>query len=357
MATTQAPSAGRLDPSIRYYIHRTHGNAIVPLIPADQLPFQLKDFPRNMEHRQLSEGGWKFIGETPEIPFPLPLLSPLLLTPVTSTRGRTLSNVTVGMKDGFSKAVAIARMTPVELATEALGKEGIAKEVFTIPNEAISTEKKTTAPAVLNRECRTNIKSLTDSMADIYTKDVRRVGYTKPSPTKPNTAAPKEREYCRHWVKTGNCIHTTKRCWYKHEMPPPEKLKEIGLADIPQWYQDKNRSMARAPLLKPLPRKGPGKQGAVTVGVQQAAESYGVYTTDTADELMLMDVDGASPSPPHGRPPVDKEIAAPTPPPTPCGLTPSLSLLPDASPSEELPNPTTRDANNQSCFNILIDID
>lgn len=70
----QKPSSDRLDPRIRYYIYRKHANSIVPLVPVDQLPIDLEGIPKTLDSQQLSEGGWKFLGKTYEVPYPFALL-------------------------------------------------------------------------------------------------------------------------------------------------------------------------------------------------------------------------------------------------------------------------------------------
>jgi hypothetical protein len=64
-----------LDPGLRYYIVRP-GNTMIPLIPIDQLPFQLQGVPRQLSHQEMFEEGWKFLQETSESAQPLPVQTP-----------------------------------------------------------------------------------------------------------------------------------------------------------------------------------------------------------------------------------------------------------------------------------------
>jgi hypothetical protein len=70
MAVHFKPSVSK--EKLRYYILRKPGHEMVPLVPADQLPFQLQDIPRQLSHRQLSDEGWRLLDETDE---PLKMLS------------------------------------------------------------------------------------------------------------------------------------------------------------------------------------------------------------------------------------------------------------------------------------------
>jgi hypothetical protein len=62
--------ASALPDGLRYYL--LHGNAMVPLVPIDQLPFQLQGIPRQLTHRQMSDESWKLLHETE---FPATMLS------------------------------------------------------------------------------------------------------------------------------------------------------------------------------------------------------------------------------------------------------------------------------------------
>ncbi|KAJ4291829.1 hypothetical protein N0V90_009725 [Kalmusia sp. IMI 367209] len=272
MASTPELSPIRLDPKIRYYILRQHGNAIVPLIPADQLPFQFKGFPKNLNHRQLSEGGWKFLDETPEIPFPLAIAKPRSQPPVCTEL------------DIPKHTVAHAK------AVQNSGHIGKLK-VSGPPNVMISN----TNP----------VQSLTDNMAAIYNKDARRIGYTKLAASSTKPIGLKKEEHCRHWVKTGRCIFA-QECWYRHKMPSMEKLTEMGFVDIPRWYRGRGSVAQKGPNqggASKLPHSSPKsptqtdttkkslekEKGTKSNAIEpQVSKDYG-YKTNTANEPMLID--------------------------------------------------------------------
>jgi hypothetical protein len=50
---------------------------------------------------------------------------------------------------------------------------------------------------------------------------------------------PSKKVYCNHWIRTGECDYTVPGCRYKHEMPPIDKLRELGYRSEPRWYKDK----------------------------------------------------------------------------------------------------------------------
>lgn len=99
-----------LGQGLRYYIVRP-GNIMIPLIPADQLPFQLLGVPRQLNHQQMFEGGWKFLMETNESALHLPIqapaqvlpLSPKFLPPDYKARGEATSMPDAVAKVGKSR--------------------------------------------------------------------------------------------------------------------------------------------------------------------------------------------------------------------------------------------------------------
>lgn len=72
---TQSQNICSLPEDLRCYLLR--GNTMVPLIPADQLPFQLKGIPRQLTHRQMSDQGWKLFKETKDAPSVLSVQAPI----------------------------------------------------------------------------------------------------------------------------------------------------------------------------------------------------------------------------------------------------------------------------------------
>lgn len=57
-----------------------------------------------------------------------------------------------------------------------------------------------------------------------------------PSGIKP---VPEKKEYCTHWIKTGECSFMAVGCKYKHEIPPLAKLRELGFFSVPRWYKER----------------------------------------------------------------------------------------------------------------------
>jgi hypothetical protein len=56
----------------------------------------------------------------------------------------------------------------------------------------------------------------------------------------------RKKEYCTHWIKTGECNFESYGCKFKHEMPDKAKRNELGFLRVPRWYQEKTAIGIRA---------------------------------------------------------------------------------------------------------------
>ncbi|KAE8869425.1 hypothetical protein PTNB73_04478 [Pyrenophora teres f. teres] len=213
--TTQTSSTCALPEGLRYYLLRQHdvrGSVIVPLVPADQLPFLLQGVPRELTHRQMSDQGWKFFSETNEAPMLLSVQAPQ------------------------------PTKTPDTWHRTTIVPEGRQDSGLAIPEHP---------------------SSLVDKLASIYPRDAQRLGYrasnspgAEPDPLKKEFTKPwpsgiepdsSKKEYCTHWIRTGECSFTAVGCKFKHEMPGIEKLHELGFRSIPQWWKEKSAIGTRTP--------------------------------------------------------------------------------------------------------------
>jgi hypothetical protein len=205
----------------RHYLLRD--NVMVPLVPVDQLPFQLQGIPRQLSHRQMSEEGWKFFSESTEPASLLTLLAPAAhpSQPTASHKPKHLPpdhgvkrETAIPMKDGTQPHQA----SPTQSATTAT------PSMPPLPNDSATLEH----PSVL---------------AGRFARLEYRLPY--PSGIEPD---PAKKVYCTHWIRTGECAFTSVGCKYKHEMPPVDKLRELGFTlGTPKWFQEKAAIAARGP--------------------------------------------------------------------------------------------------------------
>ena len=88
-------------------------------------------------------------------------------------------------------------------------------------------------------------QSYTEAIASVYQKDAQRYGFGPRLPPSGIEPDPSKKEYCTHWIKTGDCAFMAQGCLYKHEMPTQQKLREIGFNAVPRWW--KERTALRGP--------------------------------------------------------------------------------------------------------------
>ena len=227
---TQAYNTCALPEGLRYYLLR--GTVMVPLVAVDQLPFQLQGIPRQLTHRQISDGAWKLCSETEEIP------SALLIQAPTSSSFSPRSTATTQ-----SRYLAPDHHVRAEPQTMPVSDTRTPRLSHTPPAIVNTVEPpRPTSTATIERP-----SSLTDTFASIYQKDAQRLGYRVPHPSgiQPD---PSKKEYCTHWIKTGECDWTAIGCKFKHEMPGIEKLRELGFVrGIPKWWKEKSAIGPRPP--------------------------------------------------------------------------------------------------------------
>ncbi|CAO2655566.1 Nn.00g043690.m01.CDS01 [Neocucurbitaria sp. VM-36] len=214
-----------LPKGLRYYLLR--GSVMVPLVPVDQLPFQLHGVPRQLSHRQMSEEGWKYFAETDEVPSAISIQSPMAtLSPQSAVKAPFLAPDHHVRYDSQTTQEGTSRTSRLSLTA--------AENVLELPRST----------AVADPQHR---PSLIDAFASIYQTDAQRLEYRMPYPSgiEPD---PSKKEYCTHWIKTGECAFTSIGCKFKHEMPTTEKLRELGFSQgMPRWWKEKSAIATRGP--------------------------------------------------------------------------------------------------------------
>ncbi|KAH6881325.1 hypothetical protein BKA58DRAFT_297109, partial [Alternaria rosae] len=226
---TQACSTCALPEGLRYYLLR--GSVMVPLVPVDQLPYQLQGITRQLTHRQISDGAWKLCSETDETP------SALLIQ--ASTASFSSPSITT-TKSRYLAPDHHVRAEPQTMPASNTRSPLLSQH---LPARANSPEPPRPTPIATSERP----SSLTDTFASIYQKDAQRLGYRVPHPSgiEPD---PSKKEYCTHWMKTGECDWTAIGCKFKHEMPGIKKLRELGFVrGIPKWWKEKSAIVARPP--------------------------------------------------------------------------------------------------------------
>jgi len=206
-----------LPADLRYYILRGD-NVMVPMVPADQLPFQLPGVPRQLSHQQMSSECWKYLSEPGKLSSECAIQAPLALE--------------------RSRFRAPDHQVRIDQDT---ADERVARPGKWYPSPTLLIEH-----TLAQRTSPEKVVSMADKFAEIYPLDAQRFGYHGSYPSGIERDASKK-EYCTHWIKTGECAFTAIGCKYKHEMPDIVKLREIGFREVPRWWKDKTALAARGP--------------------------------------------------------------------------------------------------------------
>ena len=225
MHVSQPPA---LPDGLRYYLLR--GSAMVPLVPIDQLPFQLQGVPRQLSHRQMSDENWKLLQETE--------------LPATSLSIQAPSDLVATHPASVSKPRFLAPDHHVRNEPTGTIEQAARPNRWSMPSE--TSEKTYAHPHTLQVSNPEHPSSLTDNFASIYQRDAQRLGYRRPGPSG-IVPDPSQKEFCTHWIQTGECKYTSVGCLYKHEMPTIDRLRKLGFNQVPKWWKEKSAIIARGP--------------------------------------------------------------------------------------------------------------
>lgn len=226
---------------------------MVPLIPADQLPFQLKGIPRQLTHRQMSDQGWKLFKETKDASSVLSVQAPI-------TNGR-FSHYSPDGKPRYLAPDHNVR-TESQNTNIVLSRAGR----LSPQSPAAGTYENLGTLSTTGSEHQS---SLADAVASVYHREAQRLGYNNSSNPSPE---PSKKVYCTHWIATGECRWMHTGCKYKHEMPGTEKLRELGFTrGTPRWWRERNAVSPAKPLTWMQRRVG-GGVGAGSQGLEPPAD-------------------------------------------------------------------------------------
>jgi hypothetical protein len=216
-----------LPDGVRAYVVR--GNDMVPLIPVDQLPFQLQGIPRRLTHRQMSDENWKLLQEINHPATPLSVQKPSSI----SSAGPSSAQL-----PRFLAPDHRVRTEPMHAIDVKQHKH------WSVPAQVV--EKGPEHSSISGATAPEGPSSLVDRFASIYSKDAQRIGYRIPYPSgiEPD---PSKKVFCDHWIRTSECGYMQQGCKYKHEMPTLDKLREIGFTQVPKWWKEKTAITSRGP--------------------------------------------------------------------------------------------------------------
>jgi len=234
-----------------YFLSRNNG-LLVPLIPADELPFnvRLQGVPRVMQFDQTY--GMQHVGTAPYTGMTFKLECETTLQrsnsqPPAPTHVRSQSNTPINPFKRYLAPDALARQALAQSAANQAAAATSAQATAQRPTSAheTSTNWRTATPPFTS--C-TNPADKTQSIIDAIVgttsgaAEAARIGYIpKPTSAPPSGALPDQgkKEYCTYWIRHGECDYIQQGCLYKHEMPDKATLEKIGLRYVPKWWAEK----------------------------------------------------------------------------------------------------------------------
>ncbi|KAK1818667.1 hypothetical protein LTR12_006852, partial [Friedmanniomyces endolithicus] len=268
-----------------YFISRDTG-IMVPLIPADELPFnvRLAGVPRVMQMEDTlgmhHVGTVSYTGMTYALERDIHTGAKMLEDPTTAmqamqrsmsqpppvdpTRGHLRSQS--GNQVGYLAPDAHARHTLAQSAAynSAVFASNTARPVsahetattwrstFNPTSAPAGTPSTRTLPTTNTNPPPNNPNNPTDPTQSIIdailattsgAQEASRLNYIPKSalPTPPSGTLPdaEKKEFCTHWIRTGECDYTQQGCMYKHEMPEKATLERIGFRGLPRWWAER----------------------------------------------------------------------------------------------------------------------
>ncbi|KAK3678953.1 hypothetical protein LTR78_001406 [Recurvomyces mirabilis] len=267
------PAPALPPPRPEFFLSRSNTGLLVPLIPADELPFNisLQGVPRVM--RAEDTVGMQCVSYIPYVGTTYKLdrgiYLPALPHEIDSTNGM------VGQTRAHCGGAPVQPkfLAPDHFARQALAQVGVQAQQGTInagitmrplsahetatnwrssfnPTPATANQSPQQIPATASTISSSASAQLANNKTTSKTQELinailstttgactaANLNYTAPSgplPGPSGTAPDSEKkQYCTYWIRTG--------CLFKHEMPDRETLESIGFRNVPRWWAEKN---------------------------------------------------------------------------------------------------------------------
>ncbi|KAF2493393.1 hypothetical protein BU16DRAFT_619727 [Lophium mytilinum] len=245
------------NPVLRWAITR-QGGGIVPLIPADELPpeVQLQGMPRILAFSDLSGQKLEFIEtdapamtRTYQLAARMNMVAPPPATQYTAPVFQAPDALTRPIAGKDVEDVARGNFIPQSQSSSFPLSSGLRySAVGPMARESWRSQHPT--PSVAPG------RSISDAIASIDPAAAERIGYPGARHPPPSGVDPdsSKKVYCTYWIRTGECDYMQQGCIYKHEMPSPAKLRELGFKEVPRWWKEKNAIIPGQGVLRPAIR-------------------------------------------------------------------------------------------------------
>jgi hypothetical protein len=233
-------------PRISFFISRNNGN-IVPLIPADELPYSVRLSGVQRSMRMENTCGMQHVGNLPFTGQYFRLEAETLQQAINTNANHHKINSAVSAKQFLAPDAMIRQNTGDSTPSPTTS-------LPTSDQTAIRQLPASTMAATWRRQgdaisaASSSAQATIDAILASEPRPVRSIHTPPGGPSTPsslsrnggtNTPESSDKVYCTHWIRHGECDYIQQGCRYKHEMPNKATLQSIGFRTVPRWWQEK----------------------------------------------------------------------------------------------------------------------
>ena len=233
-------------PRLSFFISRNNGN-IVPLIPADELPYSVRLSGVQRSMRMENTCGMQHVGNLPFTGQYFRLEAETLQHTINTNASNHKSNGSIAAKQILAPDDMIRRNTEdsSSLPTASLPAADQAA-LRQLPVSTTATTWRRQGEVI--SAASTTAQATIDAILASEPRPVRGIRTSPEGPQTPssssrngghNTPDSGDKVYCTHWIRHGECDYIQQGCRYKHEMPNKATLQSIGFRTVPRWWQEK----------------------------------------------------------------------------------------------------------------------
>lgn len=233
-------------PRLAFFISRNNGN-IVPLIPADELPYSVRLSGIQRSMRMENTCGMQHVGN-------LPFTGQYFRLEAENLQQDILTNASHHKIKSVNSAKQF--LAPDAMIRQNTG-DSTASPTTSLPTAdptAVRQLPASTMASTWRRQgdaisaASSTAQATIDAILDSEPRPTRSIHTPPGGPSTPsslscngdtNTPYSCDKVYCTHWIRHGECDYIQQGCRYKHEMPNKATLQSIGFRTVPRWWQEK----------------------------------------------------------------------------------------------------------------------
>jgi hypothetical protein len=233
-------------PRISFFISRNNGN-IVPLIPADELPYSVRLSGVQRSMRMENTCGMQHVGKLPFTGQYFRLEAETLQQAINTNANHHKINSAISAKQFLAPDAMIRQNTGDSTPSPTTSLPATDQTAIRqLPASTMASTWRRQGDTI--SAASSSAQATIDAILASEPRPVRSIHTPPGGPSKPsslsrnggtNTPESSDKVYCTHWIRHGECDYIQQGCRYKHEMPNKATLQSIGFRTVPRWWQDK----------------------------------------------------------------------------------------------------------------------